>query len=156
MRHYQCDSPEAAARVVAACLLSDGHLAKEEIEALHRLGFEKRLSLHPSQFLLVVQNLCEDLTCSAYLSWGDVCQFDPFVIAQLAVDVQSRQLQRDVILLCEEVMHAQGHYSERQVEFLRSLRAVWGSACVHAVPATPAQRMGAQRMHSTGRTDLPR
>src|SRR5882757_3801896 len=71
MRHYQCDSPEAAARIVAACLLSDGHVGKDELEVLERHGIEQRLSLRPRQFLAVVQTLCEDLTFAAYLNWGD-------------------------------------------------------------------------------------
>jgi hypothetical protein len=38
MRHYRCDSPESAARIVAACLLSDGHLGIDELKALDRCG----------------------------------------------------------------------------------------------------------------------
>ena len=84
MRHYQCDSPEAAARVVAACLLSDGHVGMDEIEALERHGIEQRLSLHPGQFMAVMQTLCEDLTSAAYLNWGDACRLDAVIVEQLA------------------------------------------------------------------------
>jgi len=40
MRHYHCDSPEAAGLIVAACLLSDGHLGLAELEALDRCGMK--------------------------------------------------------------------------------------------------------------------
>jgi hypothetical protein len=84
MRHYQCDSPEAAARIVAACLLSDEHVGADETEALDRHGIEQRLSLRPRQFLAVVQTLCEDLTSAAYLNWGDASSLDPVIVSQLA------------------------------------------------------------------------
>jgi hypothetical protein len=125
MRHYQCDSPEAAARIVAACLLSDGHVGMEEIEALDRHGIGARLSLHPRQFLAVVQSLCEDLTCSAYLNWGDACRLDPVVVVQLASEVQDWKMRRDVIWLCKEAIHADMHISEGEARFLRLLRAAW-------------------------------
>ncbi|MDB5785115.1 TerB family tellurite resistance protein [Caballeronia mineralivorans] len=125
MRHYQCDSPEAAARIVAACVLSDGHVGMDEIEALDRHGIEQRLSLRPRQFLAVVQTLCEDLTFAAYLNWGDVCRLDPVIVVQLAADVQDWQMRRDVIWLCKEAIHADRHISEGEAGFLRLLRAAW-------------------------------
>ncbi|WP_188131155.1 TerB family tellurite resistance protein [Paraburkholderia panacisoli] len=125
MRHYQCDSPEAAARIVAACLLADGHVGADEIEALERQGIEQRLSLRPRQFLAVVQTLCEDLTCAAYLNWGDACKLDPVIVAQLAADVQDWQLRRDVLCLCKEAIHADRHISSGEARFLCLLRAAW-------------------------------
>jgi hypothetical protein len=125
MRHYQCDSPEAAARIVAACLLSDGHVSMDEIEALNRHGIERRLSLHPRQFMAVVQTLCEDLTCATYLNWGDACRLDPVVVAQLAADVQDWEIRRDIICLCKEAIHADRHISEGEAGFLRLLGAAW-------------------------------
>ena len=131
MRHYQCDSPEAAARIVAACLLSDGHVGKDEMEALDRHGIEQRLSLRPRQFLAVVQTLCEDLTFAAYLNWGDACRLDPVAVVQLAADVQDWQMRRDIIWLCKEAIHADRHISEGEARFLLQLRAAW------ALPENP-------------------
>jgi hypothetical protein len=125
MRHYQCDSPEAAARVVAACLLSDGHVGVDEIEALERHGIEQRLSLRPGQFMAVMQTLCEDLTSAAYLNWGDACRLDAVIVEQLALDVQDWQMRRDIIWLCKEAIHADRHISEGEAGFLRLLGAAW-------------------------------
>lgn len=125
MRHYQCDSPEAAARIVASCLLSDGHLGMDEIEALQRYGIERRLSLRPRQFMAVVQTLCEDLTSATHMNWGDACRVDSTLIAQLAADVQDSQMRHDIILLCKEAIHADNHISEGEAGFLRLLSAAW-------------------------------
>jgi hypothetical protein len=126
MRHYPCNSPEAAARIVAACLLSDGHVGADEIEALDRHGIEQRLSLHPRQFLAVVQTLCEDLSCAAHLNWGDACRLDAAVVGQLAADVRDGQMRRDVIWLCEEATHADKHISAGEARFVHLLRTAWG------------------------------
>ena len=125
MRHYQCNSPEAAGRILAACLLSDGHLGITELETLDRCGMETRLLLNRSRLLSIVQTLCEDLTRFGYLSWSDVCQVDPTMIAWLAADVQDRQLRHHIIELCNEAVTADRSFCEREARFLRSLRDAW-------------------------------
>ena len=57
MRTYSPDSPEAAARIVALVMISDGHVCRSEIEALHRLDAEQELGLAPGGFASVVQAL---------------------------------------------------------------------------------------------------
>lgn len=125
MRHYQCDSPEAAARIVAACLLADGHVGMEEIQTLDSHEIEKRLTLRHGQFMTIVQTLCEDLSCATYLNWGDACRLDPAVVAQLAAEVRDSQLREDLIWLCKEVIHADRHISDGEAGFLRSLCGAW-------------------------------
>jgi hypothetical protein len=138
MRHYQSNSPEAAARIVAACLLSDGHVGSDEIEALDRYGLEQRLSLRPGQLPAIVQTLCEDLTCAAHLNWGDACTLDPVIVAQLAADVGDSQLRREVTRLCEETIHADKHISTGEARFLYLLRTAWGLPA-HADRARPRE-----------------
>jgi hypothetical protein len=146
MRHYQCDSPEAAARIVAACILADGHVGMDELEALYRHGIEQRLSLRPHQFLSVVQALCEDLTSAAYLNWGDACRLDPDIVQQLAADVHDCHMRRHIIGLCKEAIHADRHISEGEAKFLRLLRAAWESP-EHPDWARPREQIRLVRVH---------
>jgi hypothetical protein len=125
MRHYHCNSPEAAGRILAACLLSDGHLSLTELEALDRCGMQRRLLLNRSRLLAIVRMLYEDLTRCGYLNWSDVCKVDPETLAWLAADVQDRRLRRDIIELCSEAVAADGINCDREAEFLRLLRAAW-------------------------------
>lgn len=134
MRHYQCNSPEAAGRILAVCLLSDGHLSLTELEALERCGMEKRLLLNRHRLLAIVQTLCEDMTHSGYLNWNDVCQLDPATLAALAADVQDRRLRRDIMELCNEAVMADRSHCEREADFLRLLRNAW------QLPAGSARR----------------
>ena len=121
MRHYRSDSPEAAARIVAACLLSDGHVGVDELEALERYGMEARLKMNRGQLLVVMQQMCEDLTTTAYLNWGDTCRLDPAVIFSLAADVKDWRLRREVLTLCQEGAHADGHIAEGEAVFIHLL-----------------------------------
>jgi hypothetical protein len=125
MRHYQCNSPEAAGRILAACLLSDGHLSLDELDALDRLGMEKRLGLNRHRLLAIVQMFYEDLTHCGYLSWSEVCQLDPVILTALTADVKDRQLRRDILALCSEAVMADRSHCERESEFLKVLRDAW-------------------------------
>jgi hypothetical protein len=125
MRHYLTDSPQAAARIVAACLLADGHLGIDELDALDRCGMAQRLNMDRRQLLGVIQQMCEDLTTTAYLNWGDTCRLDPAVIFSLAADVKDGRLRREVLELCQEGAHADGHIAEGEAVFIHLLRAAW-------------------------------
>ncbi len=125
MRQYQCNSPEAAGRILAACLISDGHLGVTELETLDRCGMQTRLLLSRHRLLAIVQTLCEDLTRFGYLNWNDVCELDSATLGRLAADVQDRQLRRHIIELCNEAVTADQSFCEREARFLRSLREAW-------------------------------
>jgi hypothetical protein len=47
MRSYPHNSPEAAARIVALVLISDGHVCSSEFDILKQLGAERELGLEP-------------------------------------------------------------------------------------------------------------
>lgn len=57
MRSYPLNSPEAAARIVALVLISDGHVCRSEIEAMQHLQIEQVLGLTPGSFPQVVHTL---------------------------------------------------------------------------------------------------
>ena len=62
MRTYSVNSPQAAARIVALALTSDGHVCSSEERALETLDIAGELGLAPAQFAQIVQTLCEDLS----------------------------------------------------------------------------------------------
>ena len=61
MRTYPRNSPEAAARIVALVLISDGHVCRSEVEALNQLDGARDLGLEPDNMPGIVQTLREDL-----------------------------------------------------------------------------------------------
>ncbi len=46
MRSYTLNSPEAAARILALVLISDGHVCRSEFEALKQLDGMRHLGLY--------------------------------------------------------------------------------------------------------------
>lgn len=61
MRSYPHDSPEAAARIVALVLISDGHVCSSELDILKQLGAERDLGLEPQLPHHIVHTLFEEL-----------------------------------------------------------------------------------------------
>ena len=84
MRHYPRNSPQAAGRILALALLSDGHLSKRELDVLDRLDAHVRLGLGRTELHTVVHGFCEDLLSSMHLSWGDACQVDQATLRMIA------------------------------------------------------------------------
>ena len=81
MRTYPCNSPEAAARLVALVLIADGHVCRSEIEALDGLGAARELGLAPDAMPRIIQTLCEDLLLSADASGSLVAHLDASALA---------------------------------------------------------------------------
>lgn len=125
MRRYHCNTPEAAGRILAACLLTDGHFGLSELEVLERCGMEARLSLDRSRLLSIVRTHCEDLTRSGCLNWTAACEVDAATLAWMAAEVQDQRLRNDIVELCREAVMADRSHCEREAGFLRLLRREW-------------------------------
>ena len=128
MRHYHCNSPKAAGRILAACLLTDGNLSLVELEALDRHAMKERLSLDRNELLSLMQTLCEDLTRFGCLNWNEACQIDPATLLLLADDVDDPQVRRHVLDLCYAAVSADRAVCERESGYLRLLRDAWQTA----------------------------
>ncbi|MCE4556996.1 TerB family tellurite resistance protein [Pelomonas cellulosilytica] len=126
MRSYPRNSPEAAARLVALVLISDGHVCRSEIETLQRLGVERELGLAPGSFSGVVHALCEDLLLGAYASGSVICQLDPGLLASLLAEVDEPGLQRSVLELAAAAAEADRHLAEAEDLVLSAAARQWG------------------------------
>ncbi len=54
MRAYPCNSPEAAARLVALVLIADGHVCRSELDALDHFEAARELGLQPDAMPAIV------------------------------------------------------------------------------------------------------
>ena len=77
MRTYPRNSPQAAARIVALALTSDGHVCSSEERVLQKLNIAGELGLVPAQFEQIVQTLCEDLSVAHPSYAPQVGRLDP-------------------------------------------------------------------------------
>ena len=71
MRSYPRNSPQAAARILALAMLSDGHLTMRELDVLDRLNAPAQLGLGRADLHAVLHGFCDDLLASAEHGWAD-------------------------------------------------------------------------------------
>ena len=125
MRSYRRNSPEAAARIVALVLISDGHVCRSEIEALQHLQVEQELGLEPGSFAAVVQTLCEDLLMGAYGSGSMICSVDEATLSSFMAEVDEPGLQSKVLRLASAAAEADQHLAEAEALVVDVARKHW-------------------------------
>ena len=125
MRSYPRNSPEAAARIVALVLISDGHVCRSEIETLQQLQIEHELGLAPGAFGQVLHTLCEDLLLGAYGGSSMMCSVDESTLASLMAEVDAPDLQRKVLHLAHAAADADRHLSDAEAVVVAAARKHW-------------------------------
>lgn len=125
MRSYPRNSPEAAARIVALVLISDGNVCRSEIEALQQLQVERELGLAPGSFAQVVHTLCEDLLMGAYGSGSMMCSVDEDTLASLLAEVDAPALQAKVLHLAGAAAEADRHLADAEALVVGAARQRW-------------------------------
>lgn len=125
MRSYPRNSPEAAARLVALVLISDGHVCRSEVETLQRLGLEREIGLEPGAFAHVVQNLCEDLLMGAHAGGSMMCSVDEALLASLLAEVDDPVLQGQVLRLASAAAEADTHLADAEAMVVAAACLQW-------------------------------
>lgn len=131
MRHYTPNSPQAAGRILALALLSDGHLSRRELDVLDRLDAHAALGLGRTELHTVVHSFCEDLLSAMHLSWGDACQVDQATLAALMADIDDPALRRTLLGLCLAIIDADAHVADGESVLLDAIARHWN---LHPVP----------------------
>lgn len=125
MRSYPRNSPEAAARIVALVLISDGHVCRSETEALQHLRAEQELGLAPGSFAQIVQTLCEDLLMGTYGGGSMMCSVDEPTLASLLAEVDEPALQAKVLRLASAAAEADRHLADAEALVVKAARQHW-------------------------------
>lgn len=126
LRTYHTDSPQAAARVVALALMSDGHVGRPELERLAALDAPARLGLTEAEWHGVLHGLCEDLLACTRLTWAGTAEVDPGVLQQLLADVSEPTLRETVLDLCVAAAEADDCVSDGEEAVLVAAVEHWG------------------------------
>lgn len=128
MRNYPCNSPEAAARLVALVLIADGHVSRSEVDTLDLLGAAHDLGLEPDGMPRIVQTLCEDLLLGADASGSLFANIDESALASLMAEVTDPSLRAKVVHLATAVAHADRHLSDGEALVLAAASRHWCTA----------------------------
>ncbi len=141
MRSYPHNSPEAAARIVALVLISDGHVCSSEFDILKQLGAERELGLEPQLLPHIVHTLCEELLASGYATGSLIDNVDDDSLASLMGEISDPALQRTVLRLALAATRADGHLADGEARVLEAVRRHWPRAVADdAAGATVARR----------------
>ncbi|UVH60618.1 TerB family tellurite resistance protein [Variovorax paradoxus] len=125
MRSYPTNSPDAASRIVALMLISDGHVSRLEMDAVHGQDIERELGLAQGDFARVLQTLCEDLLMSAHghrLLTGSV---DEATLAAMMAEVTDPELQHKVLHLADTAATADRHVAASEAWIMASALKHW-------------------------------
>lgn len=142
LREYPRNSAYAAARVVAAALISNGCLKAVESAALDALDAHAKLGLASADWSAVIGALRQDLEGTARREGLAVC---PYVLERMLEEVTDERLQRLVAALSVVVIHADLQVERGEQMVLQALQQRWG------VITTLAESFRILRDHSTPR-----
>lgn len=125
MRRYPHNSPEAAARIVALVLLSDGKVCSSELETLRKLGAERELGLEPQILPHIVHTLREELGVGASEMASRIQSLDASALAALMAEISDPALQRIVLRLCLAAARADGQVAQGEALLVDAARRHW-------------------------------
>ena len=125
MRSYPRNSPEAAGRIVALVLISDGHVCSSEFDILKQLGAERELGLEPHLLPHIVHTLCEELLACGYETGSLISNVDDSTLASLMAEISDPVLQRKVLRLSLAAARADGHLADGETLVVEAARHHW-------------------------------
>jgi len=125
MRSYPHNSPEAAARIVALVLVSDGHVCSSEFDILKQLGAERELGLEPHLLPHIVHTLCEELLQGGSEMGSLTGGVDDSALASLMAEISDPALQRKVLRLSLAAARADGHLADGETVVVEAARRHW-------------------------------
>ncbi len=125
MRPYPINSPQAAARLLALILVSDGNYSMAELRALEQLEAPKRLGLTPEALKDVIDQFCQDLLSASKGAWIGSAQLDGADLRALFEEVQSPHLRREILSLSKGLVMADEYEAEGEVAMLDAMEKAW-------------------------------
>lgn len=130
MRTYPTNSPEAAGRVLAMAVLSDGNCSAIELESLRHMKAAERLGLTTARLTHVINDLAQDI----FLAHGELPTFDrldPPTRDALLAEITDSYLQADIQAMAQEVVVSDGHLAEGEATLVQALHERWHSHHIH-------------------------
>jgi len=126
MRPFQCNSPQAAARIVALTVLADRNIGKTELDLLDRLAVHEQLGIDRLEFHALLNSLSEDLLSSEQVQSGDACPVDDRTLAELMGEIEYPALRRKLLRLCIDIAEADGQVADGESIVLTAAVEHWG------------------------------
>ncbi len=125
MRNYPTNSPEAAARIVALALMSDGTVDRSEILLLERQKVIERLGLAHDQFDKIFYEFSEDMLISGHrLETGQI-ELDPESIDKVLREITDPVLQNKTMRTMLDIVNADRRLTAREASLVAQALSTW-------------------------------
>ena len=125
MRSYRRNSPESAARIVSMVLLADCHVSRDEMEALKHHDIPHRLDLSHPHFMLVTQQLCDDLRTFAEIPWQGAQALPTASWHAMLDEIDDSGLRLILLDLCATLVECDHHIAVDEQTLVHSMADPW-------------------------------
>lgn len=125
MRSYRRNSPESAARIVSMVLLADCHVSRDEMDALKRHDIPHRLDLSHPHFMLVTQQLCDDLRTHAEMPWQGAQALPTSGWHAMLDEIDDTGLRLILLDLCATLVESDHHIDPGEQTLVHSMADHW-------------------------------
>ena len=130
MRSYPRNSPEAATRIVALVLISDGHISRTEYDALNQPDGVSAFGLAPETMHGIVQTLCEDMLMAGFDGHSILSHIEDGTLAPLLAEVDEPRLQVEVLRVARCAVNADQHHADGETAMLNAISRIWQTSPV--------------------------
>ena len=120
---YPRNSPQAAGRIIALALISNGEITPGESAILNRTQAREKIGISGQAWHDVVDRLCKDLLATA--ATGSVCRVDRETLATWLAEVDDAQLQRLLVLVTLAIVTADGQVDAAESALLGAMLEQW-------------------------------
>lgn len=139
MRSYPRNSPEAATRIVALVLISDGHISRSEYDALNQPDGVPAFGLAPETMHGIVQTLCEDMLMAGFDGHSILSHIEDGTLAPMLAEVDEPRLQAEVLRVARCAVNADQHHADGETAMLDVIGRHWQTSSVTPVGRADAQ-----------------
>jgi len=123
MRHYDLNSAQATARILAMAMMVDGNVAPAELKVVENPNTARDFGIDSGMFRQVLEDLCFDLLHTAVCN-GAVELSGPLLDSVLS-EITEPDLRRRLLNALWRIADADGHMADAEAALLARACALW-------------------------------
>lgn len=124
MRSYPINSAQAAGRILALTIISDGNLGPDELDAMCRSRILQYVRLDEEEFSQVLEGLCNDLLATTR---HGIARLEPSLIDPLLQEIEDANLRRRLLQAMWRIADADDWLSDGEAVMLSRACQTWAA-----------------------------
>lgn len=152
MRHYQTDSPDAVARLIALALLADGAVSPSELQLIKQHDIIQRIGNSPERFNQIVQEFFADIQEHMPQELSEPFEIDAETLGQLLGEIRQPALQETVLRTMLDIVDADQRVHGGEAVLLTQAIQTWAIDLVDVARSSPSRRHRGTHLRSRSAT----